>query len=140
MTAKEYLLQIRKQVDKIKQLERRKARYLELAASPSSASFEPHLDASCPDGARFEHFVEMADEIDSMLSVEKELLKQLIEKVTDEILMLDNINESDLLIYRYVKLISWEEIARLMRFSESWLYKLHRSALISFQKKIVEYT
>ena len=34
MTAKEYLLQIRWQVERIRVLEHRKARYLELAASP----------------------------------------------------------------------------------------------------------
>ena len=84
--------------------------------------------------------MEKANELDSKIEEEKARLNQLVQRVTEEILQLDDTNESDLLVYRYVNLASWEEIAERMNFSESWLYKLHRSALSSFQKKIVEYT
>lgn len=42
---------------------------------------------------------------------------------------IDNEDERDVLFYRYIKGMSWWEIAKTMDYSESWIYELHGRAL-----------
>ena len=42
---------------------------------------------------------------------------------------LENEDERDVLFYRYIKGMSWWEIASAMDFSQSWIYELHGRAL-----------
>lgn len=50
-------------------------------------------------------------------------------EITDQIEQLENEDEKDILIYRYIKLMKWEDIAVKMNFSWKWVHKIHARAL-----------
>ena len=138
MTAKEYLMQLKHLSDKIDRLEREKKQLLELASTPAGNSFEPHYNPNSPTKAAFEKFIDKAYEVDALMKEEQKRLTVLKDKISELILALDDADERYLLLLRYIKFASWEQIATDLHYSISWVYKLHGRALQNFQKKIVE--
>lgn len=62
----------------------------------------------------------------------EELKEQLTGKyieITNQIEQILNENEKDVLIYRYIKLLKWEEIAAKMHFCCQYTHKIHAQAL-----------
>lgn len=45
---------------------------------------------------------------------------------------MDSLSEQDVLIARYIQLMSWHKIAAQMHYSEQHIYRLHGTALLSF--------
>ena len=46
---------------------------------------------------------------------------------------LENQDERDVMVYKYIKGFTWWQIAQLMEYSESWIYELHGRALKNIQ-------
>lgn len=60
---------------------------------------------------------------------------QKCKEITDRIEQLDNEDEKDVLMYRYIKLMKWEYIAVKMGFSRQYLHKIHAQALKNFKMR-----
>jgi len=56
-------------------------------------------------------------------------------EITDRIEQLENEDEKDVLMYRYIKLMKWEDIAVKMCFSWQHLHKIHSKALKNFNMR-----
>lgn len=57
---------------------------------------------------------------------------KLCKEITDKIERMENENEKDVLMYRYIKLIKWEDMAVKMNYSWQHLHKIHARALRNF--------
>lgn len=58
---------------------------------------------------------------------------QKCKEITDRIEQLSDEDEKDVLIYRYIKLMKWEDICVKMSFSWKWVHKIHSRALNHFK-------
>ena len=54
-------------------------------------------------------------------------------EITDRIERLSDEDEKDVLMYRYIKLMKWEDICVKMGFSWKWVHKIHSRALNNFE-------
>ena len=54
-------------------------------------------------------------------------------EITDRIEQLSDEDEKDVLIFRYIKLMKWEDICVNMGFSWKWVHKIHSKALNNFE-------
>lgn len=138
MTAKEYLQQIRWLTNRIDRYSREREELIELASKPSSPSFNTCHNPNKPINAPYVKLIDKAADLESQIQGDKEYLCVLTDKITELILEIEDPDERYLLLLRYIKLESWEQIAASLNYSVSWIYKLHGRALHSFQKKIVE--
>lgn len=46
---------------------------------------------------------------------------------------MENEDEKDLLLYRYINLMKWEEIGEMMKYSRQQLHRIHSKALMNFK-------
>lgn len=69
------------------------------------------------------------DELENDRQKELEALMQAHERIEAAINSLEDIREQDVLFYRYIKGLSWQEIEKKMHYSESWVQKAHGRAL-----------
>lgn len=58
---------------------------------------------------------------------------KLCKEITDKIERMENENEKDVLMYRYVKLMKWEDICVKMEFSWKHIHRIHAKALNNFK-------
>ena len=58
-----------------------------------------------------------------------------LEAVRDAIESLTDVKEKDILTYRYIRGCPWEEIARLMGYDISWVFKVHKRAVEEISHK-----
>lgn len=58
---------------------------------------------------------------------------QKCKEIMNRIELLPDENEKDVLMYRYIKLMKWEDICVKMGFSRKWIHKLHSKALNNFE-------
>lgn len=54
-------------------------------------------------------------------------------EITDRIERLENEDEKDVLMYRYIKLMKWEDICVKMEYSWKHIHRIHSSALNNFK-------
>lgn len=54
-------------------------------------------------------------------------------EITDRIERLENEDEKDVLLYRYIKLMKWEDICVKMEYSLKHIHRIHSSALNNFK-------
>lgn len=54
------------------------------------------------------------------------------QEISDKIERLADEDEKDVLFYRYIKLMKWEDICVEMRYSWKWVHKIHARALEHF--------
>lgn len=58
---------------------------------------------------------------------------RLCKDITDKIERMGCENEKDILLYRYIRRMSWEQIAVKMGYSWQWVHKIHANALHNFE-------
>lgn len=58
---------------------------------------------------------------------------RICKEITDRIEQMDNEDEKDVLMYRYIRLMKWESIAVKTNYSWKWVHKLHARALKNFK-------
>lgn len=58
---------------------------------------------------------------------------QICKEITDKIEQMESEDEKDVLMYRYIHLMKWEDIAVKMNYSWQHLHKIHARALRDFQ-------
>lgn len=70
------------------------------------------------------------DSLERDLEKEREAQKQVFAQIRAVIVSLEDEREQDVLFYRYIKGLSWWEIAEKMIYSDRWVRKLHGRALM----------
>lgn len=58
---------------------------------------------------------------------------RLCKEITDKIEQLEYDSEKDILLYRYIRRMSWEQITVKMGYSWQWVHKIHAKALKNFK-------
>lgn len=129
MNAKEYLRQLGRAEENIKAKEQRLAILHDIATSPSAPVLSDMPKAPNRNTSKFE------DMIIKMLTLEDEIRrdeKNLREEQTYALELIGRIENPEyqtVLISRYFRKESWEDIAAAMFYTERWIYKLHGRAL-----------
>ena len=56
-----------------------------------------------------------------------------IKEILNEIEKMENEDEKDVLLYRYINLMKWDEIGEMMKYSRQQLHRIHSKALSNFK-------
>lgn len=105
---------------------------------------EMRLNQFCPsvssDGMPHAHakndlssFAAMLDQEERKYLKAKYLRIKKCKEITDKIERLKNEDEKDVLMYRYIKLMKWEDIAVRMGYSWKHVHRIHSNALNHFK-------
>ncbi len=80
------------------------------------------------------------DRLERDLEEERKGRVQVYERITEAINGLEDTKEQDVLFYRYIKGMTWWEIAEKMLYSERWVYMAHGRALthLELPKECIE--
>lgn len=127
---KEYLEQYRKAV---RQMERSELRINEIRMKKMHPSFV--LDGLPRGSAQLDmssYAAKLDEENRKYLKARYQRVK-LCEEITDKIERMADENEKDVLTYRYIKLMKWEDIAVKMGFGWQHTHKIHVRALKNFK-------
>ena len=94
-----------------------------------------HEAAGGPDREeRLISMIEKAARIEKVLVGEIDYLIDLKEKISREIDGLPDKRHKDVLYYRYVRCMRWEDVAKTMNYNERWVKALGDEALESFRE------
>ena len=131
MTAKGILLRYKKAKAEAKDIELRMAELRLKYSLPSSAPYSdmPHAHNSNHDLS--DYAVKMSeleqlliDQYTRCMGIEIDIYKRLD--------MMDNQSERELLQYRYIDDMTWEQIAKVLSYDVRHVYRLHGAALMHF--------
>lgn len=114
-------------------IEQTKFRIKELREAGTNTAKGPLRENCCQAGRNSESWVERA--VVDIVTAEQELQTAIAErerlqaKTRDIIQALSNFDQRQILRLRYIDVFTWSEIASILQFSESYVYKLHKRAL-----------
>lgn len=127
---KEYLEQYRKAV---RQMDRSELRINEIRMNKMHPSLVldglPHGSAQSDMSS---YVVKLEEETQKYLRDRYRRVK-LCAEIMNKIEQMDDEDEKDILTYRYIKLMKWEDISEKMGFSQQHMHKIHAKALKSFK-------
>ena len=133
MTAADFLNQPYVLQRKIRVKEQKAKYYRELTYSVSSPGFEEHYSASRNIDAPFVKYLQKADELEGEIEEDYIRLAELKEEIDRAIDVVEDENESMVLRYRYVMMLSMKEIARKMYYTLRWTQMIHVRAVTHFE-------
>ena len=134
MTAKEYLMQLWR-LDRTIDIKRRELAKLEeeigIPAMPdnqdrvigSGYPQDPVADSTI-------QRIQMADHLQRLLRIYTSLKAT----ISDQIEGMENETYRDILICRYILMMTWEDVARTMKYTDRQCYRIHGRALQEFDK------
>lgn len=133
-TAKRYL-------NKVQQTDRLKRRLLStiatLRAGLTSQSYElspDRVQTSGPKDTLAETFAKI-DELERKINQNIEDLKSWTEEAFDRIRRVENLDQQNVLIARYIEGKKWEQVSVEINFSSSRVFEIHGAALLAFAEK-----
>ena len=134
MTAKEYMKQHERVVEKIRQIEMQ-IYDIEQTLGVKGVNYD-----SQPHGSGISQVTEStATKLIELREVQRDLVDKLWAKrieIERVIFMIKDATYAELLQRRYIRLQKWESIAADMKFDSRYIYKLHGKALIEANKII----
>ena len=136
MTAKEYLLQVRKKEAVIARLKYDKENLREILFSIGEAGGSERVQSS-RNNDKFGNVFARIDEKDCLIAEKLEELVEFKVRVSDEISTLADARYIEILHKRYIRFMSFEQIAVDMGYSYRYVTKMHGYALIEFEKSIL---
>lgn len=124
---KEYLRGYRKHARRIKRIEAEleEIRFMRTCPSVNNDGM-PHGSGGTGD---LSGYAAQLDEKESELFTEGVEQVKIYKDISYRINLLADEDERDVLFYRYIKGMEWWEVARVMGYSERWIYELHGKAL-----------
>lgn len=137
MTAKEYLLQVRRKEAVISRLKCDKRNLREILVSLGGTVDGDKVQTSAGHD-KFGNVFAKIDEKESLLAEKLEELVDFKVMVSDEISGLSNPRYIDILYKRYIQFQSFEQIAVDMGYSYRYVIKMHGYALLEFGKKYIK--
>lgn len=134
MTAKEYMKQHERVVEKIRQIE------MQIFDIEQTLGIKGVNYDSQPHGSGISQVTEStATKLIELREVQRDLVDKLWTKrieIERVIFMIKDATYAELLQRRYIRLQKWESIATDMKFDSRYIYKLHGKALIEADKII----
>ena len=134
MTAKEYMKQHERVVEKIRQIE------IQIFDIEQTLGIKGVNYDSQPHGSGISQVTEStATKLIELREVQRDLVDKLWAKrieIERVIFMINDATYAELLQRRYIRLQKWESIATDMKFDSRYIYKLHGKALIEADKII----
>lgn len=134
MTAKEFMKQHERVVEKIRQIE------IQIFDIEQTLGIKGVNYDSQPHGSGISQVTEStATKLIELREVQRELVDKLWTKrieIERVIFMINDATYAELLQRRYIRLQKWESIATDMKFDSRYIYKLHGKALIEADKII----
>ena len=125
MTARAYLSQLSKLEETIRNKEERAAEYYELAGSTGNTALTGMPRNPSPSHSPMEDALCKAVDLENEIRQDKVLLQRKKVFLLDIIGTLESHDEQSVLICRYFKHMSWDDISAKLIYSERWVYKLH---------------
>ena len=138
MTAKQYLRQVRTQNKHIDSLIAEKERLTELAEGLTGISYDDvkvQTSRTSP-GNRQTDAVYRLVELEERITNEIDRFVDMREEVTKLIDSLTQSTEQDLLRYRYLCGLTWEQVAERMKYDNRTVYKIHGKALLHLEQLV----
>ena len=136
MTAKEYLEQLdnlnRQIAFDLKELEY----WREMSTTITGSSFEEKYNPNRSGETPFVKCIVKIKEIEDKISKEKAEAEEKKYQILDSICLINNIDYRNILVMRYLKHNTWNQISSEMNFTQRWLYRLHKKALNELEKII----
>ena len=129
MTTKEYLKQAYRLDQKINSGIEEVARLREMVVSVTNSGFGEKVQTSRSTEASFVKSIEKIIALEERINEEIDLYVNLKTKIIEVIHGVEDVDCRSILEKRYLRYMSWENIAAEMAYSESWVLKLHRRAL-----------
>ncbi len=136
MTAKEYLLQVRKKEAVIARLKFDKENLREILCSIGGTGEGERVQSS-RNNDRFGSVFARIDEKDCLIAEKLEELVEFKVRVSDEISTLSDARYIEILHKRYIRFMSFEQIAVDMGYSYRYVTKMHGYALLEFERGIL---
>ena len=100
--------------------------------SPTSGSLEPKYNPNV-NTESFQHlYVEKVMELEDQLAKEKVEYDKLYDKVLSTIMKLDNAEYKKFLVCKFIDEMPWNDIIKMMNYSERYLYKFQNKAIAAF--------
>lgn len=134
MTAKEFMKQHERVVEKIRQIE------IQIYDIEQTLGIKGVNCDSQPHGSGISQVTEsMAIKLIELREVQRDLVDKLWTKrieIERIIFMIENATFAELLQRKYIRLQKWEDIATDMEFDSRYIYKLHGKALVEVDKII----
>ena len=134
MTAKEFMKQHERVVEKIRQIE------IQIYDIEQTLGIKGVNYDSQPHGSGISQVTEStATKLIELREVQRELVDKLWTKrieIERIIFMIENATFAELLQRKYIRLQKWEDIATDMKFDSRYIYKLHSKALVEVDKII----
>lgn len=123
---KEYLWGYQREKQKLKRLDEELAE-LRLSKMCPSANQDgmPHASGS----SDLSGYMVQVDKLEQKIQKARYKRIRKFKEIRDRIERLEDENEKDVLIYRYIKGLKWEDIAVKMGYSWQWTHKVHAKAL-----------
>ena len=73
------------------------------------------------------------DELESKIIKARYKRIQILKEIRDHIERMEDENEKDVLVYRYIRNMKWEDIAVKMNYRRQHVLRIHGKALINFK-------
>lgn len=140
MNAKEYLRQLGRAEANIKAKKERLAVLRDIACSPTSPVLSDMPKAPSRNTSRIENMVFKILELEEEIRNDEDNLKREKTKALELIGRIAEPECQTVLISRYFKNESWEDIASAMFYTERWIYKLHGRALQELDAILKEFS
>lgn len=135
MNSKEYLNQIRKMTMKIKSMKLRSEEYGNISTSLKSPEYDKDKIQCQPSKEpMFVKWVHLKIDLEEKTKALEERLSQIKEQTMSFIERMSNDKYKELLIYRYFKFMSWNQIGRKLYGSSSTIFRWHTESLAEFDK------
>ena len=137
MGIKEYLERPRKLYQKIKKNEECVAHWHRMASTVSSVSYDrERVATSRSTNAPFIAPLEKAIDLERTVQRQYGELERLKMEVTETICLLEDPMQQLVLLYRYVRLMSWEDVMVELSLTRYSLFGFHSAALKELEGKI----
>ena len=123
---KEYLWGYQREKQKLKRLDEELAELRLSKMCPSvNQDGMPHASGS----SDLSGYMVQVDKLERKIQKARYKRIRKFKEIRDRIERLEDENEKDVLIYRYIKGLKWEDIAVKMGYSWQWTHKVHAKAL-----------
>lgn len=130
MTAKQYLRQIYKLNEKIKDKQERINYLKSMSTSIGAIDYSKDKIQTSPSAdAAFTNQIMQIIKVEKELEKDKNRMKELFVEISRTIDQVENVNEMLVLSKRYLLMKSWEQIAEEMNYSVRQIHRIHSEAL-----------
>lgn len=134
MTAKEYLMQLRRMDRMINLNLERLGYWRDLSTRVSGCRYEQNCNPNRPTEAPFIKPLEKIMGLEEKMAGELEKFISFREHLTALISRIPDFDEREVMEMRYIDNLRWEDIADRCGYSQRWIYKLHGRGLRAFEE------